>query len=224
MRDEVAGTGDDLAQVVRRHVGRHADRDAGGAVDEQVRERCGQHGGLQELVVVVGHEVDDIFVEVGGQRLRGGCHASLGVSGGRRAVVEGAEVTVTVHEGQTQREGLGEAHHGVVDGGVAVRVELTHDLTGHAGALDVAFIGAQAHLLHHVEDAALHGLEAVAGVGEGARINHRVGVLQEAGFHLGGYVDVDDILYHIHRVVTGGGFGSASHISPRVGVFFVLLF
>ena len=106
---------------------------------------------------------------------------------------------MTVHEGQTQREGLGEAHHGVVDGGVAVRVELTHDLTGHAGALDVAFIGAQAHLLHHVEDAALHGLEAVAGVGEGTRINHRIGVLQEAGFHLGGYVDVDDILYHIHR-------------------------
>ena len=65
MSDEVAGTGDDLAQVVRRHVGCHADRDAGGAVDEQVRERCGQHGGLQELVVVVGHEVDDIFVEVG---------------------------------------------------------------------------------------------------------------------------------------------------------------
>ena len=224
MRDEVTGTGDDLAQVVRRHVGGHADRDAGGAVDEQVRERGGQHGGLHELVVVVGHEVDYVFVEIGGQRLRGRCHARLGVAGGRGAVVEGAEVTVAVNEGQTQREGLGEAHHGVVDGGVAVRVELTHDLAGHTGALDVSLIGAQTHLLHHVEDAALHGLEAVAGIGEGTRINHRVGVFQEAGFHLGGYVDVDDILYHIHRVVTDGGFGSASHISPRVGVFFVLLF
>ena len=222
--DEVAGTGDDLAQVVRRHVGCHADRDAGGAVDEQVRERCGQHGGLHELVVVVRHEVNHVFFEVRGECLRGGCHACFGVSGGCRAVVEGAEVTVTVNEGQAQREGLGEAHHRVVDGGVAVRVELTHDLAGHAGALDMALIGAQTHLLHHVEDAALHGLEAVAGVGEGARINHRVGVFQEAGFHLGGYVDVDDILYHIHRVVADGGFGSASHISPRVGVFSLLLF
>ena len=60
--------------------------------------------------------------------------------------------------------------------------------------LTCPFVGAQTHLLHHVEDAALHGLEAVAGVGEGTRINHRVGVFQEAGFHLGGYVDVDDIL------------------------------
>ena len=37
---------DDLAQVVRRDVGRHADRDAGGAVDQQVREARRQDGRL----------------------------------------------------------------------------------------------------------------------------------------------------------------------------------
>ena len=87
MGDEVAGTCDDLAQVVRRHVGCHADRDAGGAVDEQVRERSGQHGGLHELVVVVRYKVNHVFFEVRGERLRGGCHACFGVSGGCRAVV-----------------------------------------------------------------------------------------------------------------------------------------
>ena len=80
-------------------------RDAGGAVDEQVRERGGQHGGLHELVVVVGHEVDDVFVEIGGQRLRGRCHARLGVACGRGAVVKGAEVTVTVNEGRRSAKG-----------------------------------------------------------------------------------------------------------------------
>ena len=37
--DQVPGGGDDLHEVVRRHVGGHADGDAGGAVDQQVRER-----------------------------------------------------------------------------------------------------------------------------------------------------------------------------------------
>ena len=41
--DEVDGGVDDLAEVVRRDVGGHADRDALAAVDEQVREPGRQH-------------------------------------------------------------------------------------------------------------------------------------------------------------------------------------
>ncbi len=62
----------DLDEVVRGHVRRHADRDAGRAVDQQVRERRGQHVGLLELSVVVGDEVDDVLVEILGERERGG--------------------------------------------------------------------------------------------------------------------------------------------------------
>lgn len=49
VRDEVAGTGDDLAQVVRRHVGRHAATiaDAGGAVDEQGSGTRAAYGGCK---------------------------------------------------------------------------------------------------------------------------------------------------------------------------------
>jgi hypothetical protein len=52
---------------VGRHVRGHADRDAGRAVDEQVREGGGQDVGLLELPVVVGDEVDDVLVEVLGE-------------------------------------------------------------------------------------------------------------------------------------------------------------
>ena len=45
---------DDLAQVVRRDVGRHADGDAGRAVDEQVRERRRQDRRFFGGLVVVG--------------------------------------------------------------------------------------------------------------------------------------------------------------------------
>ena len=43
--DQVPGRADDLDQVVRGHVGGHADGDAGGAVDEQVGEGGRQHAG-----------------------------------------------------------------------------------------------------------------------------------------------------------------------------------
>ena len=58
---------DDFAQVVRRDVGRHAHGDAGGAVDQQVREARRQHRRLGLRAVVVGHEVDGFLLDVGQQ-------------------------------------------------------------------------------------------------------------------------------------------------------------
>ena len=56
--------GGDLPQVVRRDVRRHADGDAGGAVDEQVREAARQDERLTGATVVVGPEIDGVLVDV----------------------------------------------------------------------------------------------------------------------------------------------------------------
>ena len=56
---------DDLAEVVRRDVGGHADGDARGAVDEQVRQLGRQDRRLLLRPVVVVHEVDRVLVDVG---------------------------------------------------------------------------------------------------------------------------------------------------------------
>src|SRR5439155_17222845 len=56
--------GRDLAQVVRRDVGRHADRDPGRAVDQEVREPRGQHDRLLGAAVVVRYKVDGVLVDV----------------------------------------------------------------------------------------------------------------------------------------------------------------
>src|SRR5262249_19132620 len=54
----------DLAKVVRRNVGGHADGDAVGAVDQQVGELAGQHQRLAILAVVVVDVIDRVVVEI----------------------------------------------------------------------------------------------------------------------------------------------------------------
>src|SRR5690606_35231892 len=53
-----------LAQVVRRDVGGHAHRDAGGAVDQQGRHPGRHDRGFELLLVVVGLEIDGFLVDV----------------------------------------------------------------------------------------------------------------------------------------------------------------
>ena len=64
VREHPLGGRGHLAQVVRRDLGGHADRDARGAVDEKVREAARQHVRLEGLAVVVGAEVDGLLVDV----------------------------------------------------------------------------------------------------------------------------------------------------------------
>ena len=195
--DQVAQRLDHLDQVVRGHVGGHADRDPGGAVDQQVGDRRGQHRRLGLAAVVVGLEVDRVLVDRGGHRHRRGPHPALGVAhrGGR--VVGGAEVAVAVDHREPHRPRLGHPDQGVVDRAVAVGVQATHHLTDDAGALDVAAVGSQAHVGHRVEDPSLNRLEPVARVGQRPGVDDGVGVLQEAGAHLVAHVDVDDVFLEV---------------------------
>ena len=59
---------DHLAKIVRRDVGRHADRDAACAIDKQIGKARRQDDRLEFLVIVVRLEIDGILVEVVEQR------------------------------------------------------------------------------------------------------------------------------------------------------------
>ncbi len=216
MADEVAQRLDDLDEVVRRDVGRHADGDATGTVDQQVGQGGRQHDGLGLTTVVVGLEVDRVLVDRCRHRLGGLVHADLGVAHCRGRIVLRAEVAVPVEQRQPQRPGLHEAYEGVVDRAVAVRVEATHDLTDGPRALGVPAVAPQAHVVHRVEDAPLDGLEPVARVGQGPGVDHRVGVLEEARSHLVAHVGVDDVLL---EVLLGSLLAAARHaFSPVLPV------
>src|SRR5918997_2668698 len=136
--DECYGGVDDLAEVVRRDLGRHPHRDAVCTVDEQVRVPRRQHLGLALALVEVRDEVDGVRTYVPEHLRRHAREARLGVPhGGRRVAVDAAEVALAVHERVTHREALGEPGQRVVDGRVAVRVVLTDDLADYRGALAV---------------------------------------------------------------------------------------
>ena len=168
-----------LAQVVRRHVRGHAHGDPAGAVHQQVRQPRGQAQRLGGLTVVAGPEVHRVLVQLV-EHLHGRRRQpALGVPGGRRRVVEGAEVALRVHQRHAPAEVLAHAHQGVVDGGVAVGVVVAHRVADHPGALAVRRVGPQPHAQHRVQDPALHRLEAVAHVGNRPGRDHRQRVGQE---------------------------------------------
>ena len=177
--------GDRLAQVVRRDVRRHADGDARGAVDQQVREARRQHDRLAVVAVVVRDEVDRVGVEVAQHLARERRQPRLGVPHrGGGVVVDRAEVALAVDERVAHREVLREPHQRVVDRGVAVRVVLAHHLADDAGALGVAAVRLQAGLVHREQHAPVDRLEAVAHVGQRAPDDHRHRVVQVGGAHL----------------------------------------
>ena len=183
--DQRDRAGDDLAQVVRRDVRRHADRDAGRAVREQVREARRHDRRHLVLLVVVRLEVDDVLIEVAQHLDRDRREPALRIAHGRSGIaVDVAEVALRIDQRIARRERLAQAHQRVVDRRVAVRVIFAHAITDDAGALDVRPVGLQAEVLHGEEHAPVHGLQAVADVGEGAADDHAHRVIHVRGAHL----------------------------------------
>jgi hypothetical protein len=109
--DDRDGGVDHFGQVVRRDVRGHADRDAGGTVDQQVRDTRRQDRRFQFLLVVVRREVDGFLVDVGEQLVRELGHARFGVTHRRGGIaVDRTEVALAVDQQVAQRERLRHAH------------------------------------------------------------------------------------------------------------------
>ncbi len=213
--DEVQRPVEHLGHVVRRDVGGHAHRDARAAVDQEVGELGGEDERLDGGVVVVGTEVDGLLVDVRQHLLGQTVHAHFRVAhGGGGIAVDRAEVALTIHEQVAKAPLLGQAHHGVVDGGVAVGVVLTNHVTHHARALLVGAVVVVAQVVHRVEDAAMHGLEAVTHVGQRAPDDDGHRVVEIRAAHLVFDVDGDELA---HATRSGRNGGSCRLVGSVVG-------
>ena len=186
---------DDLAQVVRRDVRGHSDRDADRTVDEQVREARGKNDGLLGLAVVVVLEVDGLLVDVPDHLHGERRHLGLGVPHGRGAVVAGrAEVALAESERIAKAPRLHESNERVVDRRVTVRVELPHHVADDAGALVEALVGTVAAVVHAVDHAAMNGLQPVAHLGQRAPDDDAHRVVEVRPLHLELQVDLLDLV------------------------------
>ena len=96
---------------------------------------AGEDDGFLVFAGVGGAEIDGVVVEAGEQGAGDGGEAGLGVAhGGRVIAVDVAEIALALDQRIADGEVLGEADQRIVDRGVAVRVELAHDVAHDAGA------------------------------------------------------------------------------------------
>ena len=169
MVDEVKRGIAQLGRIVRGDGGRHADRDALRSVGEQVRERARQHHRLFLGAVIGRPEIDGILVDAVDQEPRDLGQARLGVAhGGGIIAVDIAEIALAVDQRIALGEVLGEPHQGVIDGLVAMGMELADDVADDAGAFLEGGAGVEPQQPHRIEQPPVHRLEAVARIGQGA--------------------------------------------------------
>ena len=172
---------------MRRDVGRHADRDAAGAVDEDVGKARGQDDRLELLLVVIGLEVDGVLVDILEQLHRDFLEPHLGVALRRgRVAVDRAEIALAVEQRHPHREVLRHAHQRVIDRQIAVRMIFAHHVAGDARGFVVGPVGREILLAHREQDAPVDRLQAVAHVGQRAADDHAHRVIEIAAPHLVG--------------------------------------
>ena len=192
---------DHFAEVMRRHIGRHADRDPARAVDQQVGEARRQHRRLLPAAVVVVGEIDRILVEIVQQAVRHPRQPRFGVAHrGRRIGVHRAEIALAIDQRHPHRPRLRHACERVVNRAVAVRVVVTHHVADDLGALAIGSPGDKAAFLAGEQDSAVDRLQAVAHIGQRAADDHAHGIVEIARLHL---VDDVDAFKSAHRCRRG---------------------
>ena len=201
--DQVHESIDDLAQVVGWDVARHSDGDPARPVDQEVRQRRREHLRLLQRAVEVRDVVHGVFFDVLQHHHAEGGEPRFRVSHGCRAIpVDGAEVSLTIHQWVAKGEILRHAGHGVVHRSVAVRMVLTKHLSDDPRALAVWLVWRKPHGVHGVEDSPVNRLQPVPDVWERPCDDHAHGVIQVRCPHFFFDSDFSHALWHQNLLQT----------------------
>ena len=166
-----------FTQIVGRNGGGHSYGDASASVNQQVGECGRKHGGFLQCVVEIRREIDCVFLDVGEQLRRNRVQARFGVTHCRWCVaIHRAEVPLPIDQFGAHGEILGHARHRVVHGLIAMRVILAQHLADDTRGFFVGRARADTHVVHGIENAAMHRFQAIACIRQRARHNHAHGV------------------------------------------------
>ena len=175
---------------MRWNVRSHPDGDAAGAVHQKIRNARGQNERLFAGLIKIGNEIDRFFFEVGEN-----VFAELGEPRfrvphrRRRIAVDGTEISLAIDQRVAHVEVLRQAHQRGINDGFSVRMVIAGSVATDLGAFAVAAVRGQAEVVHGHEDAALHGLEAIAHIRQRARDDHAHRVVEVRLLHLSFDID-----------------------------------
>ena len=122
---------DHLTEIVRRNVGRHADGDSAGAVDQEIRELRRQNQGHFFRAVVFGLK-STVSLSMSSIRVRHLGHAHFGVTGSRGSSPSTEPNFLAVDQRKTHRKILRHADERVVHRHIAMRMIFTDHVTDDA--------------------------------------------------------------------------------------------
>ena len=174
----------ELSQVVAGCGGGHTHRDTLRAVQKEIGNPGRQHHRLLQLLIVV-QLIGHCGVQIPQHHLIGeALQPGLGISGcGGGIALNGAEVSLSVHQRLHSLEILGQHHQRVVNGGVAVGMILTHGITADTGRLQCGPIMIHMELIHIIKHSPLHRLQAVPDIRHRTGGDYTHGIIQIGFLH-----------------------------------------
>lgn len=187
---------------MRRDICRHADGDAGRAVDQQIREARGKNARFLSRFVKVRVPQNRFLVDIAQHLVAELRHTRLGVTIGRRGIaVNGTEVAVAVDKRIAHGEILRQTDHRVIDRRIAVRMIPAQHVADARCRLLERLVGGQTVLVHGVENAPVDGLQTVAYIGQRTADNDGHRVVDVRTFHLMYKLRLHDPLFGEHDIL-----------------------
>ena len=189
---------DCFTQIMRRHIGRHTDRDTVAAVDQQIREAGGEDNRFLLCAVEVRLEIHRIFVDVTHQFHSHFAQTGFCIThGGSAITVNRTEVALSFNERIACVEILRKTHHCIIYGTVTMGMITAHAVPDDTRTLTSGFVGSDAEFLHRVHDAAVNRLHAIPDIGKSTACNNRHRIGDEAFLHFMFQIDRTNFLAHV---------------------------
>ena len=166
-----------LISIMRWNGRCHPHRNTGGAIGQQIRKGRGQHHGLFFRAVIGFAKIDRALINILQQQLGGLCQACFGITHRRSAIaIDIAEIALPLDQRIARGKILCQPHQRVINGLITMRMKLTDDVPDNPRRLLERIARIQFQHAHRMQNAAVDGLQPVAGIRQGALSDRRQGI------------------------------------------------